>query len=133
MKNSTFGLRVLRAKVIGFQKAGITISRQITKSHGSQKNALWNEKRLLGYESRHHLIAYGLLRGLKYESIEIPHKHNPANPYMITQIMNDHAKTYSGHVDPRRRESFTLDDVKGLVNRCVTNAPESIDSTQVTP
>jgi len=84
------GLRVLRAKIRGFQAAGSTIASRISKSEKDRKNRLWNEKRLLGVHCRAHLVAYGLLRGVPYDQIEKCAPNNKLNPQLVLDIMLAH-------------------------------------------
>jgi len=84
------GLQVLKAKVRGFQLAGQTIAARISRSEGDRKHDLWNEKRRLGTYARHHLIAYGLLRGVRYDRIETCAQDNKPNPQLVLDIMLTH-------------------------------------------
>lgn len=84
------GLQALRAKIRGFQAAGLSISHKITKTKGLQRHRLWSEKRQLGLYNRDHLIAYGLLRGLSYERIERCAKNNAPNPTKIFELIKAH-------------------------------------------
>jgi hypothetical protein len=89
----TIGLQVLRAKLRGFQAAGTTISSRISKSEKERKHALWNAKRELGVHCRHHLIAYGLIRGLSYAHIEKCAPNNKPDPKYVLRLMQDHDGT----------------------------------------
>jgi hypothetical protein len=84
------GLQVLRAKIRGFQAAGSTISSRISKAEKERKNRLWNEKRLLGVHCRHHLVAYGLLRGVPYDQIERCASNNKLDPQKVLAIVLAH-------------------------------------------
>lgn len=84
------GLQVLRAKVRGLQAAGITFHSRIRKAKGPKRNELWSEKRRLGCYSREHLIAYGLLRGIPYGSIERCAKDNKPNVERVFELMKAH-------------------------------------------
>jgi hypothetical protein len=84
------GLQVLRAKIRGFHAAGATIASRISKSQKEHKNRLWDEKRLLGRHCRHHLIAYGLLRGIPYAHIERCAPNNRPDPKAILEIVSAH-------------------------------------------
>ena len=84
------GLQVLRAKVRGLQAAGITLHSRIRKAKGPKRNELWNEKRRLGCYNREHLIAYGLLRGIPYGSIERCAKDNKPNAERVFELMKAH-------------------------------------------
>lgn len=102
------GLQVLRAKVRGLQAAGISIHNHIRKSQGPKRNKLWNKKRSLGYHSREHLIAYGLLRGIPYERIERCAGNNTPNASRVFELMKEHG-TWQVVRD------LTLDQVKQLL------------------
>lgn len=84
------GLQVLRAKIRGFNAAGLSIHHHIRKAKGPKRNELWLEKRRLGCYNREHLIAYGLLRGISYERIEHCAKENQPNPSRVFELMMTH-------------------------------------------
>lgn len=84
------GLQVLRAKIRGFQAAGSTIASRITKSQKERKSRLWDAKRRLGLHCRHHLIAYGLLRGIPYDQIERCAPNNKPNARTVLDIVVAH-------------------------------------------
>lgn len=86
------GLQVLRAKVRGFHAAGTTITSRISNSEKERKHRLWDAKRKLGTHCRHHLIAYGLLRGLSYDQIERCAQNNKPDPNAVMEIMFEHAE-----------------------------------------
>lgn len=79
------GLLVLKAKIRGFQLAGVSIRQMIARASGDRKSQLWAEKRLLGAYCREHLVAYGLLRGRDYLSIE---KSSPNNQLNVEEVHN---------------------------------------------
>lgn len=72
-----YSVQVLRAKIRGFAAEGTSIQKQISSSTGLKKQSLWTRKRQLGNEQRYHLLAYGLLRGLRYKQIETNSKNLP--------------------------------------------------------
>lgn len=84
------GLQVLRAKIRGFQAAGISLHNRIHKAKGSKRYKLWNEKRRLGCYAREHLIAYGLLRGVPYERIERCKEKNRPDAARVFELMRAH-------------------------------------------
>ena len=84
------GLQSLRAKIRGFQASGITITSRIGKAQGKKKNKLWELKRALGTHQRHHLIAYGILRGVPYHEIEKCASNNRPNPQTVLNILTEH-------------------------------------------
>jgi len=84
------GLQVLRAKIRGLQATGFTISSRIHKAAGKRKNDLWNTKRALGVHCRHHLIAYGFLRGVPYYNIEQCAANNKPKAQYVLDIINQH-------------------------------------------
>lgn len=86
----SLGLQVLRAKVRGFHAEGSTITQRISRSKLERKHNLWNAKRALGTYARHHMIAYGLLRGIPYERIERCAPNNAPDPQYVLKIMQDH-------------------------------------------
>ena len=83
-------LQVLRAKIRGFEVSGRTIATRIHKSEGVRKNQLWNQKRQLGRICRHHLVAYGLLRGIPYSELERCHPNNTLSPKLVLAILQEH-------------------------------------------
>lgn len=87
----TIGLKILRAKIRGFQAAGETIAHRIKKVSGKQRWRSWDEKRRLGRYNREHLIAYGLLRGIPYTRIERCAKENAPDANKILELMKAHA------------------------------------------
>ncbi len=114
------GLQILRAKIRGFQATGATISARITKSEKERKNRLWNQKRSLGVHCRHHLVAYGLLRGVPYDQIERCAPNNKLNPQVVLDIMLAH----NGWDPKRGLVRYDLDTVKRLLESPQA-APES--------
>ena len=92
------GLQTLRAKIRGFHVAGSTIASRISKAEREKKNRLWDLKRELGVHARHHLIAYGLLRGIPYEKIERCASNNRPNPQVILGIVQAHNAWVPGKV-----------------------------------
>jgi hypothetical protein len=103
-------LQALRAKVRGFQAAGISIHRRIVKSSGLKRNSLWQQKRALGDWNRIHLIAYGLLRGIPYEKIEKCAKVNQPFAQSVFDVMSMHANW-------QVKRELTLDKVKILLGQ----------------
>lgn len=60
----------LRAKIKGLAEEGIRLHKLIKESSDKKRNDYWDLKRGVGRETRHHLLAYGLLRGLNHEQME---------------------------------------------------------------
>lgn len=105
-------LQILRAKIRGFHVTGETIAARISKSEKDRKNRLWNEKRALGYQCRHHLVAYGLLRGVPYDQIERCAPNNKPNPHLVLDIILAH----NGWNPKRGYITYDLDMVKKLLD-----------------
>lgn len=105
------GLQALRAKIRGFQAAGLSIHHRISRSKGLKRHRLWSEKRQLGLYNRDHLIAYGLLRGLSYERIERCAKQNAPDAKRIFELMRLHG-------DWEANRKWTLE----LVEKALTRA-----------
>ena len=63
-------LLTLKAKIKGLAASGLKTRELINKSTGKKRDGHWNIKRLIGQETRYHLIAYGLIRGKSYNEIE---------------------------------------------------------------
>lgn len=120
------GLQVLRAKIRGFQATGSTISSRISKSEKERKNRLWNEKRALGRHCRNHLVAYGLLRGVRYDQVEKCAPNNKLNPETVLAIMEIH----NGWDPKRGYVKYDLETVKklleGYVGKWVKATPTSM-------
>lgn len=115
------GLQVLRAKVRGFHAAGSTISFRISKSEKEQKHRLWESKRKLGSHARHHMIAYGLLRGIAYHQIERCALNNKPDLKYLLRIVQDHGG-----------KSWTLESLMQLLERSSTaSLPQTEDSQQI--
>lgn len=112
----SIGLQVLRAKLRGFHAAGSTISSRISKSEKERKSRLWDVKRQLGTHCRHHLIAYGLLRGIPYNQIERCAPNNKPNPQAVLDIMLAHA-------DWRQKKGLDLDRVRTLLDVNTISSP----------
>lgn len=110
------GLQILRAKVRGFYAAGTTISSHISRSEKERKHRLWERKRELGSHCRHHLVAYGLLRGVPYNQIERCAEHNKPNPQLVLDIMLEHA-------DWQQRKGLNLEKVQSLLIMTCAPAP----------
>lgn len=84
------GLQTLRAKIRGLHAAGSTVSRRISKSEKERRYCLWQLKRQLGDDCRHHLIAYAILRGVAYDKVERCSKENLPNPQRVLDIVEVH-------------------------------------------
>lgn len=104
------GLQVLRAKIRGFQVAGVSIHRKIVKSSGLRRMGLWHKKRALGDHCRIHLIAYGLLRGVSYDEIEKCAKENKPYAESVFNVMLTHASW-------QVKNELTLEKVKLLLDQ----------------
>ena len=120
------GLQVLRAKIRGFQATGETITARISKAEKERKNRLWNEKRRLGVHCRHHLVAYGLLRGIPYARIERCAPNNRPNPQFVLDIMLAH----NGWTKERGMVRYDLTSVQRLLE--VTSAQQGVSPARVT-
>jgi len=111
-------LQLLKVKIRGFHATGQSIAHRISKVERERKTKLWEQKRLLGWHSRHHQVAYGLLRGIPYSKIERCAEHNGLNASMILSIMLEHFNACTG---PRP----DLAKVKELLSTAVTCPPET--------
>lgn len=76
-------LILLKAKIKGLANEGLRTRQYINKAIGSKKSRYWGLKRSIGSEARHHLIAYGFLRGYTYKSME-PN----SNRYVLNNNLN---------------------------------------------
>lgn len=120
------GLQVLRAKIRGFQSAGTSIHNRIRKAKGPKRNELWNEKRRLGDYNREHLIAYGLLRGVPYGSIEKCAEENKPNAERVFELMKLHG-------DWKVARELTLDKVKETLSTTTRSAEPSPEQPATSP
>jgi hypothetical protein len=120
------GLQVLRAKIRGLQAAGTSLHNRIRKAKGPKRNELWNEKRRLGCYNREHLIAYGLLRGVPYRSIERCAKENRPDAQRVFELMRTHG-------DWKVARELTVDRVKELLEPPEPSPTESLPPTSPTP
>lgn len=120
------GLQVLRAKIRGFQSAGTSIHNRIRKAKGLKRNALWDKKRRLGDYNREHLIAYGLLRGVPYGSIEKCAQENKPNAERVFELMKAHG-------DWKVARELTLEKVQELLTQSTPQpAPSATESSPPT-
>lgn len=113
----SLGLQVLRAKVRGFHVTGSLITQRISRSKLDKKHNLWNAKRAIGNHARHHMIAYGFLRGISYERIEKCAINNQPNPQVVLDIMLAHA-------DWQQKKGLNLEKVISLLT--VSNVPAEV-------
>lgn len=81
---------VLRAKLCGFQLAGLKLQKRISKAAGKKRQDLRNQKRLIGTHTRYHKIAYGILHGVPYEKIEKCAEQNRLDEKRLLQILLEH-------------------------------------------
>jgi len=104
-------LRVLKAKIRGFELEATGISKGISQTVRDEKANLWWQKRLLGTYTRSHLIAYGILRGVPYPKIESkPAKDNQPNVQEILDIVH-------AHVNRWERPKWTTEKIADLLKR----------------
>lgn len=116
----TIGLQILRSKIRGFHASGSTISCRIGKAEREKKNRLWGLKRALGTECRHHLIAYGLLRGIPYHQIERCATNNRPNAREVLAVMQAHNTGFPGVPS----QAYDLAAVERLLESAPTMAHE---------
>ncbi len=88
-------LLTLKAKIKGLASEGRRTRKFIHRSKGIKRFDFWNIKRTIGKEARYHLIAYGLLRGLLYDSIEPNSDRDRLKDYLfsysyLAQIIQRH-------------------------------------------
>lgn len=83
-------LHVLRAKIKGFASESQSIRRQINASKGEKRHALWMLKHEIGFQARMHLLAYALLRGKKFSSVE--RKGCFENIGSLERILGEHGR-----------------------------------------
>jgi hypothetical protein len=122
------GLKVLRAKIRGFQSAGESIRHRIKKTKGLKRHTLWVEKRDLGSYNREHLIAYGLLKGVPYERIERCAENNGPDAKKVFELMLQHGSW-------EQVRSLTLEKVKTIISTGISSieclkAPNVLQTTQ---
>lgn len=63
-------LLTLKAKVKGLATEGSRCRLFINATSKEKRSHHWDVKRSIGKEARYHLLAYGFLRGLSYETME---------------------------------------------------------------
>lgn len=63
-------LIALKGKIKGLAEEGLRTRKFIKASKGERREYYWDMKRSIGIESRYHLLAYGLLRGVAYDKLE---------------------------------------------------------------
>ena len=84
-------LQVLRGKIRGLQLEGATIHNRIRKTKGQTRHELWLRKRQLGKVCREHLIAYAMLRGVPYLSVEKCGEFNRPEFLKVYALIQEHA------------------------------------------
>lgn len=78
----------LKAKILGLQELSKTIHASLVSKTGVDRERERNIKRVLGEVTRNHLIAYALLRGKSYSTLERKcNKGNEPNPKKIFDII----------------------------------------------
>lgn len=104
------GMIRLRAKVKGLAEAGCWTRRQIQKNVEERRSEWWRVKRAVGSDARHHLIAYGLLRGRPYGAIERRcGEKNAPSPAAVHAIIQEHG-------DWKERRDWTLEKVQAALD-----------------
>jgi len=63
-------LLILKAKIKGLATEGYRCRKFINANVKEKRAHHWDVKRSIGKEARYHLLAYGLLRGLAYDTME---------------------------------------------------------------
>lgn len=92
-------LLTLKAKIKGLAEGGCRCRKFINASTHEAKARHWDIKRAIGQEARYHLIAYGLLRGLSYDTIEPNSNKDLLAGYLfdysyLAQIVQHHCYYY---------------------------------------
>lgn len=114
----------LKAKIKGMAQMGSDLSAKAQKIKKTENNpeAPWNKQRSylifkkrhqklgLAKIQRHHLIAYGLLKGIPYERIEVCAEHNKPDPLFVHRIIQE-------HINPWRAGQWTAEKVILLLKR----------------
>ena len=126
-------IAILRQQIKANAEKGSAIRAEITRLRGQpdtgpERHALWQDKRAIGLETRHLLLAYGILRGRSYVSIEPRSRTEPSafdvrthilralgfepHPYNSTQYST--TERTEGQVPP---EAFTVSNLQKLFKR----------------
>jgi hypothetical protein len=82
------------------------------KNTEKERSRLWYIKKIAGVETRHTLLAYGLLRGIPYPVLErrVRPDHEP-NPEVIHQILMENDE------DLEDKEKWTVEHIVSLLAR----------------
>ena len=101
----------LKAKIKGLAEAGSRSRKLINATAEEKRGGHWSMKRKIGVDARHHIVAYGLLRGISYEQIE-PWcgVFNPPSAETVLNIIQQHSSWYD-------KNKWTLDVVKDKLAR----------------
>lgn len=76
----------LRAKIKGLQIVGSEYQKKISLTTANKRNSLREEKRLLGEETRYHLLAYAFFRGIPYKKVERNCRLKPRADHLMKVI-----------------------------------------------
>lgn len=90
-------LLVLKAKICGLQALSMKLGREARSLSGSRRAALNDAKRQIGVYTRHHLLAYALLRGKTYKEVEKCTRNRPS-PLLLQEIVQDHGVRKEAHL-----------------------------------
>ena len=93
MENKT-AIIIMRGKIKGLALEGQRTRKFINVSEKDVKDGHWKIKRAIGQDARYHLIAYGLLRGREYRTIERCAEDNRPHASTIESVLRQHLSLY---------------------------------------
>ncbi len=112
----------LKGKVKGLAAEGLRTREFINASKGKRRDYYWNMKRSIGVETRYHLLAYGLLRGLSYDQME-PNSNKEKLAYFdygyLTQICQRHCGVYLSTWTPANLKRLILTGTMEIAAKAV--------------
>lgn len=125
-----YGLQSLRAKLRGFHASSVTLTSRMKSAQTTERRGMYQcMKHALGHSCRHHLIAYGLLRGLTYDQIERCSPQNRPSATLVLKIMLEHngmmeVRKYGEKLTGGGYQTYDLAKVEALLVPGTQAAPE---------
>lgn len=105
----------LKDKCKEFAKAGVEQRKLINASSGLERHKAWEKKREIGQEARLHYIAYGLLRGKDYHTIEPKIRNDGSEWWTVPLRAKRVAKVLQEYSIEVERDKWTEKYVEELI------------------
>jgi hypothetical protein len=106
----------LKAKCKELAAAGVDCRKKINETAGKERYDAWDEKRKVGRTARIHYIAYGLLRGRDYGTIE-PKVNDQGDCYAVTFRAERVAKVLQEYCTEAEHDRWTKEHVEELLRK----------------